>query len=118
MLKGRASELKAIEFGARPTYYFYANFLSKGQNWMGDQDLECGTDAQLVESVAAIKRSIEPYLKLSHLQYLWMDGHDELAPGLFRTKYSDGSAVYVNYNKSPVSADGVTVPAEDWLLKK
>jgi hypothetical protein len=47
-----------------------------------------------------------------------MDGHDELAPGLFRTKYSDGSAVYVNYNKSPVSADGVTVPAEDWLLKK
>lgn len=118
MLKGRASELKTIEFGARPTYYFYANFLSKGKNWMGDQDLECGTDAQLVESVAAIKRSFEPYLKLSYLQYLWMDGHDELAPGLFRTKYSDGSAVYVNYNKSPVSADGVTVPAEDWLLKK
>lgn len=120
MLKGRPSELKVIEFGARPTFYYYANFLTpgKGKNWMGDQDLVCGTDADLVESVKKIKRSLDAYSGLARLQYLWMDGHDELAPGVFRTKYSDGTAVYVNYGKSPAAVDGVTVPAEDWLMKK
>jgi len=120
MLKGRPSELKVIEFGARPTFYYYANFLTpgKGKNWMGDQDLECGTDAVLVESVAAIKRAIAPYAALARLQYLWMDGHDELAPGVYRTKYSDGTAVYVNYGKNAATVDDVTIPAQDWLLKK
>ena len=120
MLKGRPSELKVIEFGARPTFYYYANFLTpgKGKNWMGDQDLECGTDAALVESVAAIKRALGPYAALARLQYLWMDGHDELAPGVYRTKYSDGTAVYVNYGKAAANVDDVTIPAEDWLLKK
>jgi hypothetical protein len=120
MQKGRPSELKAIEFGARPTFYFYANFLTPGKgvvNWMGNEDLECGTDAVLAESVAAIKRSIAPYEKLSRLQYLWMEGHDELAADVYRTRYSDGTSVYVNYGKAPAAVDGVTVPAEGWTVK-
>lgn len=117
-LKGRPSELKTIEFGARPSFYFYANFLTpgKGRNWMGDVDLECGTDAQLRDSVAALKRGVDDYAKLWKLQRAFMDGHDELSPGVFRTTYSTGARVYVNYNKTPASVDGVTVKAEDWLL--
>lgn len=117
-LKGRPSELKTIEFGARPSFYFYANFLTpgKGRNWMGDVDLECGTDAQLRDSVAALKRGVDDYVKLWKLQRAFMDGHDELSPGVFRTTYSTGARVYVNYNKTPASVDGVTVKAEDWLL--
>lgn len=118
-IKGRASELKTIEFGARPSFYFYANFLTpgKGRNWMGDVDLECGTDARLEASVAAIRRGVDAYAKLWKLQYVFMDGHDELAPGVYRTTYANGAKVYVNYNKAPASVDGVTVGAEDWLLK-
>lgn len=118
-IKGRASELKTIEFGARPSFYFYANFLTpgKGRNWMGDIDLECGTDARLEASVAAIRRGVDAYAKLWKLQYVFMDGHDELAPGVYRTTYANGAKVYVNYNKAPASVDGVTVGAEDWLLK-
>lgn len=117
-LKGRPSELKTIEFGARPSFYFYANFLTpgKGRNWMGDVDLECGTDAQLRDSVAELKRGVDDYAKLWKLQRAFMDGHDELSPGVFRTTYSTGARVYVNYNKTPASVDGVTVKAEDWLL--
>ena len=117
-IKGRPSELKTVEFGGRPSFYFYANFLTpgKGKNWMGDIDLECGTDEQLVQSVAHIKRGVDAHQKLWKLQYVYMNGHDELAPGVYRTSYANGARVYVNYNKTPVTVDGVTIAAEDWSL--
>ena len=119
MIKGRPSELKTVEFGARPSFYYYANFLTpgKGKNWMGDIDLTCDTDADLVKSVSAVKRGLKGYDRLAPLQYRFMDGHDELAPGVYRTSYSDGSRVYVNYTRESAVFDGVTVPAEDWVLK-
>ena len=118
MLKGRPSELKAVEFGARPTFYYYANFLTpgKGKNWMGDEDLTCATDADLEKSVTAVKRALDGYERRAALQYCFMDGHDELAPGVYRTSYSDGTKVYVNYNKQAADVDGVSIPAEDWKL--
>ncbi len=118
-LKGRPSELKTIEFGARPSFYFYANFKSSGTNWMGDEDLVCATDEELRNSVATIKRGIEAYKSLWRLQYVYMDGHDELAPGVYVTRYANGTKVYVNYTKLPftLAAEGTTIPAEDWMVK-
>ncbi|MCL2664589.1 MAG: DUF5696 domain-containing protein [Defluviitaleaceae bacterium] len=37
-------------------------------------------------------------------------GHDELAPGVFRTNF-EGNFVYVNYTKHDVEVDGITVPS-------
>lgn len=118
-IKGRPSELKTIEFGGRPSFYFYANFLTpgKGKNWMGDVDLECGTDEVLAQSVAHIKRGVDAHQKVWKLQYEYMDGHDELAQGVYRTSYSNGAKIYVNYNETPSTVDGVTVPALDWILR-
>ncbi len=118
-IKGRPSELKTIEFGGRPSFYFYANFRTpgKGANWMGDIDLECDTDEELAQSVAQIKRGVDEYQKVWKLQYEYMDGHDELAEGVYRTSYSNGAKVYVNYGEKPAQVDGVTVPALDWILK-
>ena len=118
-IKGRPSELKTIEFGGRPSFYFYANFLTpgKGKNWMGDVDLECGTDEALAKSVAHIKRGVDAHQKVWKLQYEYMDGHDELAPGVYRTSYSNGAKVYVNYTETPFAADDVTIPALDWIVK-
>ena len=118
-IKGRPSELKTIEFGGRPSFYFYANFLTpgKGKNWMGDVDLECGTDEVLAKSVAHIKRGVDAHQKVWKLQYEYMDGHDELAPGVYRTSYSNGAKVYVNYTETPFAADDVTIPALDWIVK-
>ena len=118
-LKGRASELKTIEFGGRPSFYFYANFLTPGQgrNWMGDVDLTCATDEDLTRSVAAIRRGVDAYQKVWRLQYEYMEGHDELAPGVYRTRYADGTRVYVNYNDAPVSVGEATVPALDWVVR-
>ena len=48
-----------------------------------------------------------------------MDGHDELAPGVYVTRYANGTKVYVNYTKLPftLAAEGTTIPAEDWMVK-
>jgi hypothetical protein len=54
-IKNRPSQLKAVEFSARPCFYFYSKFLSVGNNWMGNEDLACSTDEELRHSVAKIK---------------------------------------------------------------
>ena len=39
-----------------------------------------------------------------------------LTPVLSRTEYADGTKVYVNYGFSDAQADGITVPARDYLV--
>ncbi len=89
--------LRNSEFGGRPLAYFYAKFLSSGTNWMGDDDLICATDEQLRQAVKAIKKECDEYSRLSDLQMEFMEEHEELAPGVYRTVYSSGDTVIVNY---------------------
>lgn len=98
-LKGRAEQLKLIEFSGRPSFYFYSKFLTVGKNWMGDEDLGCATDAELKQSVARIKEGYDAYQKVRHLQLEFVDSHAEVAPGVFRTGYSNGESVVVDYNR-------------------
>ena len=97
-------------------FYFYAKFLSVGENWMGDEDLGCATDEELKRAVAKIKQGYDVYQKLKHLQLEFIESHEELAPGVYRTGYANGESVVVNYTKQPFTYDGETVGAENWLL--
>lgn len=47
-----------------------------------------------------------------------MDFHDEIAPEVFLTVYSDGSRIVTNYSKKPFVYNGQTVAAEDYKLLK
>ena len=109
-------QLKLIEFGGRPTFYFYSKFKHDGKNWMGDGDLACATDDELARSVAAIKEGAGVYARLAPLQFEFMEEHDSLGGGVWRTTYSDGSRVYVNYGGEAASADGVEIPAMGFRL--
>jgi hypothetical protein len=115
-LKDRYSQLKAVEFSARPCFYFYAKFLTIGNNWMGNEDLGCSTDEELKASVAKVKEGYDVYRRLRHLQLEFVESHDELAPGVFRTGYSNGEAVVVNYTSEPFDCNGTTIAAEGWRL--
>lgn len=42
-------------------------------------------------------------------------GHEQVESGVYCTTYSNGIRVYVNYNNSDVKADGVLVPARDFV---
>ena len=112
----RFCQLKLIEFGGRPCFYYYSKFVSNGKDWMGDSDLHCGTDEELRASVARVKAGWEVYRQLNHLQFVYMDDHAEIAPGVWRTSYENGEKVLVNYNKAAVVVEGVEVPAEGWTL--
>ena len=109
-------QLKLIEFGGRPTFYFYSKFKSDGKNWMGDADLHCATDSERAESIAKIKEGWDVYAKLSHLQYEFMENHERIAEGVFRTTWSNGESIIVNYGKSPATVNGATVAASGWIL--
>ncbi len=108
--------LKFIEFGGRPLFVWYANFLTGKGNWMGrdNEDLTCATDDALRDGVAAIKRAYDEFEKLSDLQYEFMDDHRMIAKDVSLTAYSNGVRVVVNHGDSPYSFEGATVPAGDW----
>ena len=91
--------LKVVEYGGRPQAYYYAKFVSNGSDWIGKGDLTVESDEAIREGAAEIKRMEEIYDELSYLQYEFMEEHDEIAPGVLRTVYSDGSATVVDYNK-------------------
>ena len=67
----------------------------------------------------SVKMSQEDYRMLWKLQYVYMEGHDELAPGVYVTRYANGTKVFVNYTKLPfvLAPEGTTIPAEDWMVK-
>ena len=85
--------LDLVEFGGRPIVY---NFT--------DDD---------AERIRDLYQKFKPF---RHLQMEEMTEHRDIAPGVVRVTYGDGSRVYVNHGASPASADGVTVPACDALL--
>ena len=47
-----------------------------------------------------------------------IEGHKELADNVFVTEYSNGTKVYVNYRTTEYTAEGVTIPAQDWVVVK
>ncbi len=82
-----------VEFGGRPIFYH-----------VGD------------DNIPGIARAYEQFKSLRHLQLEEMVRHDELAEGFVRVLYGNGDAIYVNHTGAPKTADGVTVPANDFLL--
>ena len=42
--------------------------------------------------------------------------HERLADGVFRSTYSNGTSIIVNYNKTAYNANGVTVEAEGYAV--
>lgn len=103
-IKDKAAELRTIEYGGRPLMYFYSRFVdeekSDFKNWMGETDLTLKTDQQLTHGVSALKQAYKDYEKLSYLQYAFMERHEKLREGVYRTTYSDGTAVTVDYNNN------------------
>ncbi len=87
--------LKVFEFGSRPTFY-YIDYKAKDYTPM--------------------KKMYDDYMKLRHLQYEFMESHEELAQDVFLVKYSDGSEMIFNYRTTPFEYRGRTVKAKEYEL--
>lgn len=93
------SLLKMVEYGGRPTYYFYSAFMGNGKNWMGSTDARCDDDAELKESVAKVKKGYDVYRALAPLHTVYMDKHEEISEDVYESTYSNGTVVRVNYKE-------------------
>ena len=98
-LKSKDRRLKVLEYGGRPTFYFYSKFMTNSSNadWLGKEDMECNTDEQLRNSVAAIRSAYEEYKTKRHLQYEFITKHEKKAEGVYEVTYSDGTVEEINY---------------------
>ena len=118
-IKDPVTRMKLVEFGGRPMFYFYSKFLTTGRNWMGDADINCGTDEELVQSVAAIKRGYDEFESMKELQYEFLDEHSEIAPNVFCSTFSNGTRIVCNYSEADFAFEGKTVkPLAYVVLKK
>lgn len=99
-VKDEKCHLKFIEYGGRPAMYFNSKYVDEGGcgNWMGETDLLCATDELLENSLCKLKAVYDEYRTLEHLQYEKMIRHEKLSDGVYRTTYSDGTSVTVDYN--------------------
>ncbi len=96
-VKEEYQHLKYLEYGARPVMYFHSKF-GADHNWMGDLDLLCNNDENIEKAAVAIKKAYDEYEQLKDLQYEFMDEHVKVSDGVYKTTYSDGTVVTVNYN--------------------
>ena len=56
---------------------------------------------------------------MKELQYEFLDGHSELAPGVFRSVFSNGTQIVCNYTEEDFTYEGKTVkPMTYAVLKK
>ena len=107
-LKDTDALLEEVEFGGRPSFYYYSRFVTESaqrKNWMGTADMRCGTPEELAESVDALRRSYAEYQTRRALQYCFMEKHEKLAEGVYRVTYSDGTVILVNRGDAPYEAE-------------
>ena len=91
--------LKLLEYGGRPTFYYYSAFLSDGRNSMGFPDCTCDTQEELVRSVANIKKACDVYHALADTHFAYMQKHEQVGENIFETTYSNGTVVRVDYGQ-------------------
>ena len=97
--KGRDNFLKMIEYGGRPTFYYYSAFMGNGNNWMGNQDCRCDNQQQLKESVGKIEEAVDAYDALGAVRFAEMQKHRQVAENVYEITYSNGTVVVVDYVK-------------------
>ena len=45
-----------------------------------------------------------------------IEDHEYVDDNITKTTYADGTEVYVNYRTADYTADGITIPAQDWVV--
>ena len=78
--------LKVFELNGRPMFYY--------------------TD---YKDLAPIKRMYDAWQPLKHLQFEYLEDHAEIAPDVFRSRYSNGEEVVCNYTDKPFAYHGTAV---------
>lgn len=106
--------LRLIEFGASPHYVFTWEsayemkntalnrfYATKYENWSDDA-------VEMYNTVNSVLKNVSGET---------VTKHEILQSGVKKITYSNGTVIYVNYNSKDVSVDGVSIPAENFLVE-
>ena len=104
-VKGVSNRLKLFELGGRPLLCYYANFASD-RNWMGSEDFICDTDEQLAQTVINAKKMADDYEAMKDIRYEFITNHEKLSENVYRTTYSNGISITVDYNSENIEIKG------------
>ncbi|MBE5877322.1 MAG: hypothetical protein E7290_10605 [Lachnospiraceae bacterium] len=105
--------LKSAEYGAALSFTFMKETLFTLQNTLYYEYFGADYDAwkdKMLETYAEYEE------KLGHVFNQCMTDHDYVTDKVTCTTYEDGTRVYVNYGYEAVSADGVEIPAKEYVV--
>ena len=103
--------------GGRPSFYFHSKFRTgTAKNWMGENDLTCGSGAEIERSVAAIARGLKEYEPFADRQLTYMADYEILDSGLEVATYEDGKKIVGNFSGESQTYEGTTVEPETFLV--
>lgn len=106
-------KLKLIEYGAAPCF----ELTGEAPVQLKDTDynkLFTSSLDQWQEEVVSVTNELRTGLKS-----VWgsrMVHHSQVQEGVYKTEYSNGSTVYVNYNSAPVTVEGQTIEAAGYKV--
>ena len=98
---GWNSILKTIEYGAVPSFLF---------TYEECNNLSYGAYATLASQYYSKMKS------LKSIQGLEITSHEKLLAGVYKVTYGYNKVVYVNYNDSVVTVDGILLSPQDFIL--
>ena len=113
--------MKMQEYGGHPTFYFYAAHRDDDKNWIGTPtcDLFAADSRDVHNSAVAIRKGWDYMKEYGYLQYETMEDHCEVAPGVFKTTYGDGTVTFCNYSGAEfVCPDGTALSPNNWKTIK
>lgn len=106
-------KLKWVETGSLPHFVLTNESPSKLKN-TGYNEMFSSEYNLWKDKMTAVYKEFNS--KLSAVYNSVMTDHSMLKADLVRVTYEDGSRVYINYGEKAQSADGVTVPAMDYIV--
>lgn len=107
--------LQWVEFGCQPRFELTYERASALKNTPYNQ-LYSSYYADWIQEASSVYQDFSA--RLSGIAGHAMIAHERLLPELVKITYENQTVVYVNYAKEPVDADGLTIPALDYLVKE
>lgn len=108
-------KLKWIEYGSQPSFVLTYNSSELLKNTYAD--VAFATDYK--EHIATVNECVKEFnTKLGFTAKEKMVEHKVLGNGVVSVKYEGGNTVYINYNEAAVEANGLKIPAEDYVVVK
>lgn len=93
--------LNSVEYGAVPSFV-----MTYSEETGLSYDAWATAAAKYYSKVKALKTTVSQR----------MTAHEKLTAGVYKITYDYKTVVYVNYNSTPVLADGIPVPAADFVI--